>query len=676
MSTQKDMLYELILDAQILTEDELNSVYKEKSITSKHIIDIVSEKGFAEKEEFFINLKATLELHFGVSFFNLQQFEPNHELLSIFPVETIINHKIIPISRSGYLFTFAMVEPDNINAEREIKYRLKDFKDVKIKKNVILLDDFIKFTEAVFPKKDENTDEVLQDADELISSMGIDLIEGKEDNFDVADLSDSGQDAPIIQIANSILGIAIKKGVSDIHIEPREKELIVRYRLDGVLTIYKSLPKKIQNALISRYKIMSELDIAEKRIPQDGRIRVKSSNKFIDFRVSTLPSKFGEKIVMRILDKSNISLGLDKIITNADTLKLVREMIERPYGIVFVTGPTGSGKTTTLYSALSERNTVDVNISTAEDPIEYDLNGITQSEVNKTIGLDFAKILKAFLRQDPDIMLVGETRDKETAKIAIEAALTGHLVFTTLHTNDAPSSIMRLREMDVEPFLISSSMIGVIAQRLLRRVCGNCKEAYEAENSLLKYLGIDKIGNKTYYKGKGCDKCSGSGYKGRVGAYEVMKINDHIKDLISRGANSAVIRFAAQQHGMRTLLEYSLELAKEGYTTLDEVIRVTFTSDGVNSACPSCGKPVGEEFHQCPFCQFELKKTCPRCDVLIEDGWISCAKCGFKLSDKSTESHCNYCNGGISLDMTQCPWCFNSLKEFGFKNNLDMETSE
>lgn len=666
MSTQKDILYELILNAQILTEENLNFVYKEKAITSNHIADIVNEKGFATKDDFLVLIKSALELHYGVSFLNIKQLEPNQELLVIFPKEAIIKHKIFPISRSGSLFTFAMVEPDNINAEKEIKYRLKDFKDIKIKKNVVLADDFTIFINNVFPKEEESSNEITQDADELISSMGIDLVEGSSFNSEIADLSDSGQDAPIIQLANSILGIAIKRGVSDIHIEPREKEVIIRYRQDGVLTIYKSLPKKIQNALISRYKIMSDLDIAEKRIPQDGRIRVKSSNKFIDFRVSTLPSKFGEKIVMRILDKSNVSLGLDKIITNKDILKLVREMIERPYGIVFVTGPTGSGKTTTLYSALSERNTPEVNISTAEDPIEYDLDGITQSEVNKIIGLDFAKILKAFLRQDPDIMLVGETRDKETAKIAIEAALTGHLVFTTLHTNDAPSSIMRLREMDVEPFLISSSMIGVIAQRLLRKICSNCKEEYIVDDSLLKYLGINKSSNKTYYKGRGCDKCSGSGYKGRIGAYEVLKVNDHIKDLISRGANSAVIRFAAQQHGMKTLLEYSLELAKEGYTTLDEVIRVTFTSDGANAVCPSCGKPVGEEYHQCPFCQFELKKTCPKCDVLIEDGWTSCAKCGFKLSDESFQNSCNYCNGEISLDMEECPWCFNLLQKAGY----------
>ncbi len=363
---------------------------------------------------------------------------------------------------------------------------------------------------------------------------------------------------------------------------------------------------------------------------------------------------------MRILDKSSISLGLDNIITDRETLGIVREMINKPFGIIFVTGPTGSGKTTTLYSALSERNTVEVNISTAEDPIEYDLEGITQSEVNKTIGLDFAKILRAFLRQDPDIMLVGETRDKETAKIAIEAALTGHLVFTTLHTNDAPGAVMRLQEMDVEPFLISSSTIGIIAQRLLRRICTNCKQEYIPDEQTMKFLGIENR-KGSFYKGKGCEKCNGSGYKGRIGTYEVMKINDDLRNLIAKGANTAILRYAAQQAGMRTLVEYSLNLAKEGLTTLDEVIRVTFTGEGASAFCPGCGKPVGEEFYKCPFCQYELKKTCRRCGSITQEGWISCTKCGLKLIEDTADTTCDKCGGDISIDMGHCPWCCTDL---------------
>jgi len=277
--------------------------------------------------------------------------------------------------------------------------------------------------------------------------------------------------------------------------------------------------------------------------------------------------------------------------------------------------------------------------------------------------MDFARILRAFLRQDPDIMLVGETRDKETAKIAVEAALTGHLVFTTLHTNDAPGAIMRLEEMDVEPFLISSSTLAILAQRLLRKVCSNCKEQYEADMSVLKYLGIENLGYTTFYKGKGCDNCNGSGYKGRVGVYEFMRINDHIRDLIAKGSNTAIIRHAAQESGMMTLLEYSLWLAKEGHTTLDEVIRVTFTGEGASSVCSNCGKPVGDEFYKCPFCQFDLKQTCPRCSSLIQEGWTSCAKCGLKIVNFTADTECDNCGGEISLEMTRCPWCFAEIEK-------------
>jgi len=662
MSTTRSSLNEILIETGILSEQQLLKALEEKKASQKSLMEVISDLGYVKYNELKDQLKTALELNYGVNFVSLSENPVDLELLHIFPIESIINNKFLPIKRSGNIITFAMVEPDNIIAEREIKSWLRDVRELKIKKTVVLEDDFNTFVEGHFPKKPEVTETLEHDADELITSMGIDLIESDVDNIDIADLTDSAQEAPIIQLANSILGVAIKRGVSDIHIEPREKDLIVRFRQDGVLSVYKSLPKKIQSALISRYKIMSELDIAERRLPQDGRIRVKMVNKFIDFRVSTLPGKFGEKVVMRILDKSNISLGLDQLITDQETLKLVREMISRPYGIIYVTGPTGSGKTTTLYSALSERNTNEVNISTAEDPIEYDLNGITQSEINRSIGLDFAKILKAFLRQDPDIMLVGETRDRETAKIAVEAALTGHLVFTTLHTNDAPSSIIRLDEMGVEPFLVSSTTIGIIAQRLLRRLCQDCKQPYIPEEEMLEYLGINMLENKTYYKGIGCSRCNNTGYKGRVGTYEVMKINDQLRDLIAKGSNSSIIKFTAQQSGMVSLLEYSLNLAREGLTTLDEVIRVTLTSEGVSSMCPGCGKPVGDEFYKCPFCQYELKKVCPRCKVVIHDEWISCAKCGLKLLGYKADTNCHVCKGEISLEMHECPWCCNPVK--------------
>ncbi len=661
MNASGNSLRNILVDTRIISSEQLIAALDNAEKKQLSLIDSICEMQILEKEELYDQIKNALEIQYGVTFMDITEIEPDEELLNIFSQEILSQHKFIPVKKSGNTFVFGMVEPDNLLAEKEIKDRLRNFKDITINKTVILEEDFRKFMKEKYFSSEEEKEEVIeQNADELLSSMGIDLIETNPEDIDLADLTDSAEEAPIIQLANSILGVAIKRGASDIHVEPREKELLVRFRQDGVLSIYKKIPKKIQNALISRYKIMSELDISERRLPQDGRIRVKMVNKVIDFRVSSLPGKFGEKIVMRILDKSNISFGLDQLITDHETLETVREMISKPYGIIFVTGPTGSGKTTTLYSALSERNTPGVNISTAEDPIEYDLNGITQTEVNKAIGLDFAKILKSFLRQDPDIMLVGETRDRETAKIAVEAALTGHLVFTTLHTNDAPGSIMRLQEMEVEPFLIASSTIGVIAQRLLRRICANCKEEYEPDRHILEFLGIENR-NSFYYSGKGCDKCSKTGYKGRVGAYEVMKVNDDLRDLIAKGANTPIIRYSAQQSGMKTLLEYSLNLASEGLTTLEEVIRVTFTGEGSSMICPGCSKPVGEEYYKCPFCQYDLKKTCARCGVIIQKGWISCAKCGLKLVDNLGKITCSQCNGETSQDTAECPWCCTDL---------------
>jgi type IV pilus assembly protein PilB len=386
------------------------------------------------------------------------------------------------------------------------------------------------------------------------------------------DLMTASSEAPIVRLANSILGLAIQQGASDIHVEPMEQEVTVRFRVDGALQVVQKLPKKVQLGLVSRMKILSKLDIAEKRLPQDGRISVSMEGRPIDFRVSTVPGKWGEKICLRILDRSSTRLGLDALIGHAPTLTLLRTLIAEPHGIVYVTGPTGSGKTTTLYSALAEINAPDINISTAEDPIEYDLPGVTQIQVNPDIGLDFASVLRAFLRQDPDVLLVGETRDKETARTAVEAALTGHLVFTTLHTNSAAAAFVRLTDMGVEPFLISTSTLGVVAQRLARRLCPHCKEPYAAEESACEFLGLEK--GTTLYQGKGCPECNGRGVRGRVGLYEVMKINAEIRKMIATQALTEEIHECAVRHGMVDLKAYATQLLLDGETSLEEVMQV------------------------------------------------------------------------------------------------------
>ena len=445
---------------------------------------------------------------------------------------------------------------------------------------------------------------------------------------DAIDLEASLKDAeasPVVALVDRILLQAMSVSASDIHVEPQQAGLRLRYRQDGVLQQYiEPLPARLIPAVTSRFKILADLDIAERRQAQDGRIRRRYKDQTIDFRVNTLPSRFGEKICLRLLDSNATQLGLDKLITDPQTLALIRDLGSKPFGMILVTGPTGSGKSTTLYSLLAERNDPGINISTVEDPIEYTLPGITQCQVNREKDFDFATALRAFMRQDPDVLLVGETRDLETAKTAIEAALTGHLVLSTLHANDASSTIARLDEMGVEPFMVSASLIGIISQRLLRRVCDRCKEAYRPDEQELGRFGLmaSRETNVTFFKAHhhqqqetACPNCKGSGYRGRVGVYEVLRVHDDMATAISRGASTDVIRQMALESGMVTLLGYSLELVRQGHTTLEEVGRMILTDSGLESerraralstmTCEGCGAGLQEGWLECPYCLTE-----------------------------------------------------------------------
>ena len=455
------------------------------------------------------------------------------------------------------------------------------------------------------------------------------LEEDPEDSARLAalheDLEKSLQDSktsPVVNLVNRILLQALQLGASDIHVEPQQAGLQVRFRQDGVLQSYSEpLPSRLVPAVTSRFKIMADLDIAERRQAQDGRIRRRFKDRTVDFRVNSLPSRFGEKIVLRLLDSSATQLGLDKLITDPTTLQLVRNLGSKPFGMLLVTGPTGSGKSTTLYSLLAERNEPGINISTVEDPIEYTLPGITQCQVNRDKGFDFSTALRAFMRQDPDVLLVGETRDLETAKTAIEAALTGHLVLTTLHCNDAPSAIARLSEMGMEPFMVSASLLGIVSQRLLRKVCSHCCESYQPDASELGRFGLmthDET-NVRFVRahhhdgtGQACPHCQGSGYRGRVGVYEVLHMNEELAAEVARGATTDVIRRLALESGMTTLLGYSLELVRRGQTTLEEVGRMILTDAGLESerraralhslTCKGCGGGLQDSWLECPYC--------------------------------------------------------------------------
>jgi type IV pilus assembly protein PilB len=534
----------------------------------------------------------------GIEYVNLFRGKFDPRVLALLPQSVCLLHRIIPVSYVNNALRLAMVNPSNLVAFDDVRRYIKG---AVIEPQVCTEEDFRKFMDTVYPdlmgvapdkrdadrRREEDREKRREDRRRATTSefqmqsledlqneilSGMELQQEEEDKTTPTDLATASEDAPVVRLANNILALAIKKGASDIHIEPQEGGVILRLRIDGVLYIENRLSKKIQLPLASRLKILAKLDIAERRLPQDGRISIKLEERAIDFRVSTVPAKFGEKIVMRILDKGGSLLPVDKIIVHAQTVEKVRWMISQPYGIIYVTGPTGSGKTTTLYSGLNHINSPEINISTAEDPIEYDLAGLCQVQTHKEIGLDFARILRAFLRQDPDVILVGETRDQETAKISVEAALTGHLVFTTLHTNDAPSTFTRLEEMGIEPFLMANSTIGIIAQRLARRICQNCKIQTDVDETTLSYFGYSKESAPPFYRGEGCDQCNHTGKRGRVGIFEVLVMNDELKHAVARGARVDEIRSIAMGNGMMTLKEYAMILMAEGLTTADEVL--------------------------------------------------------------------------------------------------------
>ncbi len=564
-----------------------------------------------------------------------------HLIETLIPVDVCRRHRLIPLSREegdNPSVLVAMVDPENLEAQDDLNRILRP-QNFGLRRMVITVEDYQRIIstyldEAVAKQKKEELDaavDVSTSLEELNfngDDDSLDAISDEEADLGEA-LKDAGQ-APVIALVNKILVKALQEGVSDIHIEPQEEFLRVRFRKDGVLgEALPKMPKKIIPAVTARFKIIADLDIAERRAPQDGRIRRVFQGRKVDFRVNTLPSRCGEKVVLRILDNSATQLGLDKLITDPESLRIVQDMAARPFGLILVTGPTGSGKTTTLYSVLSERNDPGINISTAEDPIEYTLPGLTQVQVIREKGMDFASILRAFLRQDPDVILVGETRDPETAKTAIEAALTGHLVLTTLHTNDAAGAIARLDEMGVESFMVSSALIGVLAQRLMRRVCSECRISYQPSHEELARFGLSasQDADVTFYKANVlspediaeakasnavCPKCQGGGYKGRVGVYEVMRVTERLQKLISEGAPTEHIKEAAVEEGMQTLLAYSLNLVRQGHTTLDEVERVTFTDTGLEAelkakrkaslTCSTCHAELQQDWLDCPYC--------------------------------------------------------------------------
>ncbi len=513
-------------------------------------------------------LIAILQKEYRLPLVDPAAMEVPAEVVRLVPPTLAHRHHLVPISLTGSTLTLAMSDPSNLVAINEVKF-ISGY-DVKV---AVAATTSVSAAITNLYGGGADYDEVLAQ----VESEDIELVRNEEE-VDLKELERATEDAPVVRLVNAILTSAVKRRASDIHLEPYERMFRVRYRVDGVLEEIMKPPLKLKNAITSRIKVMAALDIAERRLPQDGRIKLKfGAGQDMDFRVSVLPTIFGEKIVLRLLDKSNLQLDMTKLGFEELALKDFKDAIYRPYGMVLVTGPTGSGKTTTLYSALSELNKIVSNISTAEDPVEYNLVGINQVQINEDIGLNFANALRAFLRQDPDIIMVGEVRDFETAEIAIKAALTGHLVLSTLHTNDAPSTINRLLNMGVEPFLVASSVNLVLAQRLARIICNGCKEPVEVHPQALIELGVDpdEARAATCFHGTGCPQCSGTGYRGRVALYEVMPMSEELRELILAGASANEVKRTAINVGMMTLRQSGLLKLKQGLTTMEELVRVT-----------------------------------------------------------------------------------------------------
>lgn len=568
-SLNKD-IGELLIDGGFITERQLQKCKEKVAQTNEPLQKILTQQGFVSEKD----ITEVIGQQMGVEFVDLDRIELEPDMARSIPEHLAGRYKVIPVAQKDNRLTLAMVDPLNVIAIDDIRL----ITGFDIEPVIATEESILRAINRQFGVTD------LAEVQETVKDISatdfgpVEIEESVEEEIALDKLKEMVDEAPIVRVVNLIISQAINDGASDIHIEPDQKQVRVRYRVDGVLHDVMSPPKHIQAPMISRVKIMANLDIAERRVPQDGKIHLRHDNREFDLRVSTVPTIHGEKVVMRILDKSSVLLGLNKLGFYSDTQMIFETIVEKPYGMILVTGPTGSGKSTTLYSCLNKLNTESVNILTVEDPVEYQLPGINQVQINEKAGLTFAYALRSFLRQDPDIIMVGEIRDTETAKIAVEAALTGHLVLSTLHTNDSAGAITRLVEMGVEPFLCASSVIAVLAQRLTRLICPNCKEAYVPPAESIKQFGLAAFTDTdiSFYRGRGCDHCKQTGYRGRKGLFELLNITDRVRSLILQRASTTEIRQAAIEEGMRTMQEDGLKKVLDGTTTIEECLRVVY----------------------------------------------------------------------------------------------------
>ena len=628
MATKK--LGELLVEAGLITQEQLDATLSdEKKEKGKRLGTLLVEKGFATE----LDIAETIAYQLNIPFLDIHTAVIEPEAIKLVPEKLARKHIIIPLYiEKKNVIKIAMADPLNMEALDDIRFAT----NYQSSPMVATATDIVKAIKTHY-----HISVPLEDiVGNMVKEKFIEIIPDTEAGKDMEELLKKSETPPIIRMVDSVIIHGIESRASDIHIEPHDRTVKLRERIDGLMRDVMQLPKWVQGAVTSRIKIMSKMDIAERRVPQDGRIQVRIGSRELDMRISTLPTQYGEKVVMRILDPKSAILTLEEIGLSQYTKDRIKAIIERPQGIVLVTGPTGSGKTSTLYAMIGHIKTPEINVITLEDPIEYELEGVNQVAINEKVGLTFAYCLRSVLRQDPDVILVGEMRDQETAEIAHQASITGHLVFSTLHTTDAISTLTRLKNIGIQPYLIASSLNGVVAQRLVRKICHSCKESYiPTDEELLKVgIRVKKGERPKLYKGNGCKECSKTGYHGRVGIFEVLIVNSKIKEMIASDESEETIRKAAIASGMLSMYDDGIAKVKEGITTPEELQRVIFAKEAeiMSRACPNCSEMIKSEFSTCPYCGYSVILHCPSCNREREAEWSHCPYCSAGFSNKHT----------------------------------------
>lgn len=623
MATKK--LGELLIDTGLITREQLESVLEEKKHKGKRLGTLLVEKNFVTE----LNIAKTLAYQLNIPFINLTTAVIDPEAIKLVPENLARKHDIIPLSvEKQNILKIAMSDPLNMEAIDDIRF----FTNYQCLPMVATSTDILRAIKTHY----HLSPPIENILGKMVHAKSLEIVSDQENTGNSEELLKTSETAPIIKMVDSIIIHGIENRASDIHVEPQESLVRLRERVDGIMKDVTQLPKWVQGAVTSRIKIMSKMDIAERRTPQDGRIAIRIAERELDMRVSTLPTQFGEKIVMRILDSKSTAVSLDEIGLSISAKDRVKTIIERPQGIVLVTGPTGSGKTSSLYAMISHIKTPAINVITLEDPVEYKLEGVSQVGINEKVGLTFSYCLRSVLRQDPDVIFVGEMRDQETADIAHQASLTGHLVFSTLHTTDAVSTITRLKNIGILPYLIASALNGIVGQRLVRKICNSCKESYMPTDEELLNAGIKaKKGARTsLYRGKGCIECGDTGYYGRTGVFEVLIVNSQIKEMIISNETEDAIRKVAINNGMVTMYDDGVSKVTQGITTLDELQRVVFSKEkeNINIVCPNCYEVIKTEFSTCPFCGYPVLPKCPACNRDREMDWNHCPYCSLEFN--------------------------------------------